>query len=102
MLFRDSYIKGISEVAGGTMRHALDEKGNRAIDKVKARLCVDGRGQDRADYHITDIESPTANVASIFTIAQIAASEERFIMVGEVGTAYLNANMPSVGMLAFR
>ena len=27
----------------------LDETGNRAIDKVKARLCVDGRGQDRSD-----------------------------------------------------
>ena len=73
----------------------LDETGNRAIDKVKARLCVDGRGQDRADYHITEIESPTANVASILTIAQIAAKEHRFIMVGDVGTAYLNARMPS-------
>ena len=69
----------------------LDATGNRAIDKVKARLCVDGRGQDRADYHITEIELLTANVASIFTIAQIAASEGRFVMVGDVGTAYLNA-----------
>ena len=73
----------------------LDETGNRAIDKVKARLCVDGRGQDRSNYHITEIESPTANVASIFTIAQVAAKEHRFIMVGDVGTAYLNARMPS-------
>ena len=73
----------------------LDETGNRAVDKVKARLCVDGRGQDRANYHITEIESPTANVASIFTIAQIAACEERFIMVGDVGTAYLDAKMPT-------
>ena len=73
----------------------LDDTGNRAIDKVKARLCVDGRGQDRADYHITEIESPTANIATIFTIAQIAASEGRVIMVGDVGTAYLNAKMPT-------
>ena len=58
----------------------LDDTGNRAIDKVKARLCVDGRGQDRSDYHITEIESPIANVASIFTVAQVAAREERFIM----------------------
>ena len=42
----------------------LDATGKRAIDEVKARLCVDGSGQDRADYHITEIESPTANVAS--------------------------------------
>ena len=39
----------------------LDHTGNRAIDKVKARLCVDGRGQDRDDYPISEIESPTAN-----------------------------------------
>ena len=73
----------------------LDETGNRAVDEVKARLCVDGRGQDRADYRITEIESPTANVASIFTVAQIAARENRFIMVGDVGTAYLTAKMPT-------
>ena len=48
----------------------LDDTGNGAMDKVKARLCVDGRGQDSADYHITEIESPTANIASIFTVAQ--------------------------------
>lgn len=73
----------------------LDATGNRAIDKVKARLCVDGRGQDRADYLVTEIESPTANVASIFTVAQIAAKEGRYVMVGDVGTAYLNAKMPT-------
>jgi hypothetical protein len=28
----------------------LDSAGNRALDKVKARLCVDGRGQDRGEY----------------------------------------------------
>jgi Reverse transcriptase (RNA-dependent DNA polymerase) len=72
----------------------LDSTGNRAIDKVKARLCVDGRAQDRADYLITEIEAPTASTASIFTIAQIAAAEKRHVMVGDVGTAYLNARMP--------
>ena len=59
----------------------LDSTGNRAIDKVKARLCVDGRAQDRADYLITEIEAPTASIASIFTIAQIAAAEKRHVMV---------------------
>jgi hypothetical protein len=72
----------------------LDPDGNRALDKVKARLCVDGRGQDRTEYRQEEIESPTANIASIFTIAQIAAAEGRFVMVGDVGSAYLNAIMP--------
>jgi Reverse transcriptase (RNA-dependent DNA polymerase) len=72
----------------------LDADGNRALDKVKARLCVDGRGQDRGEYRLDDIESPTANIASILTVAQIAAAEERFVMVGDVGSAYLNASMP--------
>jgi hypothetical protein len=55
----------------------LNSTGNRAIDKVKARLCVDGdgRAQNRADYLITKIEAPTANFASIFTVAQIAEVE---------------------------
>jgi hypothetical protein len=71
----------------------LDSNGDRALDKVKARLCVDGRGQDRSEYRHEEIESPTANIAPIFTIAQIAAAEGRFVMVGDVGSAYLNALM---------
>ena len=61
------------------------------IDKVKARFCVDGRAQIREDYKADEVESPTA---TMFTVAQIAAVENRFIMVGGVGSAYLNANMP--------
>ena len=72
----------------------VDEKGDRSVDKVKARLCVDGRAQDRDQYRLDEIESPTASISSIFTIAQIAAAEERFVMVGDVGSAYLNASMP--------
>jgi hypothetical protein len=72
----------------------LDSAGNRALDKVKARLCVGGRGQNRGEYLQEEIEFPTANIASIFTIAQIAAAEGRFVMVGDVGSAYLNALMP--------
>ena len=73
----------------------LDEKGARSVDKVKARLCVDGRAQDRNQYRPDEIESPTASISSIFMIAQIAAAEERFVMIGDVGSAYLNANMPT-------
>ena len=72
----------------------LNSEGDRQIDKVKARLCVDGRAQAREDYQRDEIESPTANSASIFTVAQIAAAENRFVMVGDVGSAYLNAHMP--------
>ena len=72
----------------------LNSAGHREIEKVKARLCVDGRAQVRGDYLPEEIESPTANIASIFTVAQIAAAENRFVMVGDVGTAYLNADMP--------
>ena len=73
---------------------ALDEKGARSVEKVKARLCVDGRAQDRDYYRPDEIESPTASISSIFTVAQIAAAEERFVMIGDVGSAYLNAHMP--------
>jgi hypothetical protein len=72
----------------------LDSDGNRALGKVKARLCGDGGGQDRTEHHQEEIEFSTANIASIFTIAQNAAAEGRFVMVGDVGSAYLNALMP--------
>lgn len=73
----------------------LDEKGDRSVDKVKARLCVYGCAQERGQYRPDEIESPTASISSIFTIAQIAAAEERFVMIGDVGSAYLNASMPT-------
>lgn len=72
----------------------LDPDGNRAIDKVEERLCVDARGLDRGAYRPEDIELPTANISSIFTVAQIAAAERRFVMAGDVGSAYLNASIP--------
>ena len=72
----------------------LDANGDRSVDKVKAGLCVDGRAQLRDQYKAEEIESPTANISSIFTIAQIAAAQDRFVMIGDVGSAYLNAAMP--------
>ena len=72
----------------------LNSNGDRLIDKVKVRFCVDGRAQVREDYKADEAESSTATIASIFTVAQIAAVENRFIMVGDVESAYLNANMP--------
>jgi hypothetical protein len=61
----------------------LDANSNRAIDKIKARFCVDGRGQVRSDYKPDEIESPTPSTAAIFTVAQLAAGEKRFVMVGD-------------------
>jgi hypothetical protein len=66
----------------------LDANGNRAIDTIKARFCVDGRGQIRSDYKPDEIESPTASTAAIFPVAQMAAAERRFMLVGEIGSAY--------------
>ena len=67
----------------------VDANGDRQVDKVKARLCVDGRAQ------LSDeIESSTACISSIFAIAQIAAAQDRFVMIGDMGSAYLNADMP--------
>ena len=48
----------------------------------------------RTDYKPHEIESPTASMAAIFTVAQLAAAEKRFVMVSDVGSAYLNAKMP--------
>ena len=66
----------------------LDSTGNSAIDNIKARLCVDrdGRAQNRVDYLITEIEAPTANIASIFAVAQIV----------EVGSPYVTHHAVTV------
>jgi hypothetical protein len=37
----------------------LDVNGNRAIDKIKARFCVDGLGQVRSDYKPDEITQDT-------------------------------------------
>ena len=73
----------------------IGNDGNRLLDKIKARFCVDGRGQIRADYLPEEIESPTACIPSVFTVSMIAAAQGRCVRVGDVGTAYLNAFMPS-------
>ena len=77
----------------------VDANGDRQVDKVKARLCVDGRAQLSDNYRPDEIESSTACVSSIFAIAQIAAAQDRFVMIGDMGSAYpisrdMNADMP--------
>ena len=72
----------------------LGDDGNRIIDKVKARLCAGGDKQDRSTFTKEESSSPTANITSIFAVAQIAAAEGRTVMIGDVGSAFLNAQMP--------
>ena len=57
----------------------VDANGDRQVDKVKARLCVDGRAQLRDNYRPEEIESPTASISSIFAIAQISAAQDRLV-----------------------
>lgn len=42
----------------------LDETGTGPIEKVKGRLCVDVRALDRADYLVTEIAAPMANIVA--------------------------------------
>ena len=42
----------------------VNSDGDHQIDKIKARFCVDGRAQVR-----DEVESPTASIAAIFTVA---------------------------------
>jgi hypothetical protein len=74
----------------------LNSTGDRTIDKGKARLCVDGdgRAQNRADYPITKIEAPTANIASIFTVAQIVEVGSPYVTHDDVtGTPLLRSGL---------
>lgn len=67
----------------------------RVKDKVKARLVGGGDGQDRNLYQTSDTSSPTIATTSIFLIAQIAAAERRDVATIDIGSAYLNAHMPT-------
>ena len=55
---------------------------------------MDGRAQVREDYAPDEVVSPTASIAATFTVAQIAAVKNRFIMVGDVGSAYTPMEKP--------
>lgn len=44
---------------------------------------------------MSDTSSPTIATTSIFIIAQIAASESREVATIDIGSAYLNAVMPT-------
>jgi hypothetical protein len=68
-----------------------------AFDKFKARLVGGGDGQDKSLYD--NLSSPTAATTSVFTIAAIAASENRFVETMDIGGAFLNADMKPTGVV---
>jgi hypothetical protein len=63
------------------------------FEKLKARLVAGGNMQDRSIYQQDDIGAPTASITSIFTIATIAAKEERHVVTVDIASAYLNASI---------
>ena len=62
-----------------------------SFDKLKSRFVAGGDMQDKSTYE--DISSSTASSQTVFTIAAIAAAEERVVKVGDVPGAYLNSPM---------
>jgi hypothetical protein len=63
------------------------------FDKLKARIVAGGDGQDRSLYE--DLYSPTISTEALFILASIAAKEARTVITADIGSAYLNAVMPS-------
>ena len=65
-----------------------------SFNKVKCRLTANGNRQNRFDFSINEISSPTVSITSVFTIATIAAANQYLCASADIGTAYLNASMP--------
>jgi hypothetical protein len=61
------------------------------FDKLKARIVGGGDQQDRSLYK--DLSAPTVSTTSFFSVAGIAAAENRKVISLDVGVAYLNAAM---------
>lgn len=61
--------------------------------RIKGRLVVDGRMQNRALYSNSDTSSPTVATESIFITAAIEASEKRHVITIDIEGAYLHAPM---------
>ena len=52
--------------------------------------------EDKSEYGVEDISSPTVSINSLFIVAAIAAQEERKIATGDVPAAYLNAGLDNL------
>jgi hypothetical protein len=68
-----------------------------AFDRFKARLVAGGDMQDKELYE--NLSSPTAATTSVMTVAAIAASEGRIVVVIDIGGAFLNADMGPAGVV---
>ena len=62
---------------------------NGTFEKLKARLVAEGDRQDRSLYE--DLSAPKVLTSSVFSIAAVAAMENRHFMVVDTGgVAFLN------------
>jgi hypothetical protein len=73
------------------VRSHLFMKRKKRDGRLKSRLVVDGRTQDRVEAG--DIASPTVSIEAIFATAVIDASEHRQVLTIDIEGAYLHAQM---------
>ena len=71
----------------------LKEKhdGKGEFEKLKGRLVGDGSTQDRAPYE--HLESPTANIESVFMVLELASRKKMRASKIDFTAAYLNASI---------
>ena len=71
------------------LKEKYDGKGG--FEKLKSRLVGDGSTQDRAPYE--HLESPTANIESVFMILELASQRKMHASKLDFSAAYLNATI---------
>ena len=77
------------------LKEKFDSTGK--FEKLKARLVANGNMQDKTIYS-DDMSSPTSALSSVFSIAAIAAHENRTVKTLDINGAYLNADMHKTGI----
>jgi hypothetical protein len=63
------------------------------FEKLKARLVALGNFQDRSLFSEEDLNSPTVNLLSLFSMAVLAHKEGRAVKAVDIGGAYLKASI---------
>ena len=71
------------------LKEKYDGKGD--FEKLKSRLVGDGSTQDRAPYE--HLESPTANIESVFMTLELASRRKMRASKLDFSAAYLNATI---------
>lgn len=78
-----------------TFMFVIDKfKPSGELDKVKARLVAMGNMQNPDDIKM-DTSAPTVNTSSVMIMACVNAKEDRWVMVCDVGGAFLHALWPA-------